>query len=33
MVVGDLNAGIICNKQKVLFTKDAFMSLLNRNQD
>lgn len=33
MVVGDLNAGIVCKKQKVLFTKDAFMSLLNRNQD
>lgn len=33
MVVGDLNAGIICKKQKMLFTKDAFMSLLNRKQD
>lgn len=33
MVVSDLNAGIVCNKQKVLFTKDAFMSLLNRKQD
>lgn len=33
MVVGDLNAGIVCNKQKMLFTKDAFMSLLNRSQD
>ncbi len=33
MVVGDLNAGIVCNKQKVLFTKEAFVSLLNRNQD
>lgn len=33
MVVGDLNAGIVCKKQKVLFTKEAFMSLLNRNQD
>jgi len=33
MVVGDLNAGIVCKKQKVLFTKDAFMSLLNRKQD
>lgn len=30
MVVADLNAGIICNKQKMLFTKDAFLSLLNR---
>lgn len=28
MVVGDLNAGTICNKQKVLFTKEAFSSLL-----
>jgi large subunit ribosomal protein L4 len=33
MVVGDLNAGIVCKKQKVLFTKEAFMALLNRNQD
>lgn len=33
MVVNDLNAGVVCNKQKVLFTKDAFVSLLNRNQD
>ncbi len=33
MVVGDLNAGVICNKQKVLFTKEAFMTLLNRNQN
>ncbi len=28
MVVNDLNAGIICNKQKVLFTKEAFANLL-----
>ena len=28
MVLNDLNAGDICNKQKVLFTKDAFMALL-----
>lgn len=32
MLVADLNAGDICNKQKVLFTKDAFLSLLNRDQ-
>lgn len=28
MVLSDLNAGDICNKQKVLFTKDAFVALL-----
>jgi large subunit ribosomal protein L4 len=28
MVVSDLNAGIICNKQKILFTKEAFNNLL-----
>lgn len=28
MVVNDLNAGILCNKQKVLFTKEAFNNLL-----
>ena len=28
MVMGDLNAGIICNKQKILFTKEAFENLL-----
>ena len=28
MSVTDLNAGDICNKQKVLFTKDAFTALL-----
>ena len=28
--VSDLNAGDICNSQKMLFTKDAFLSLLNR---
>jgi large subunit ribosomal protein L4 len=27
-MVSDLNAGDICNKQKVLFTKEAFLSLL-----
>jgi large subunit ribosomal protein L4 len=28
MVVNDLNAGMICNKQKILFTKEAFNNLL-----
>jgi large subunit ribosomal protein L4 len=28
--LSDLNAGDICNKQKVLFTKDAFMALLDK---
>ena len=32
MAVADLNAGDICNKQKMLFTKDAFESLLNSKQ-
>ena len=32
MAVSDLNAGDICNKQKMLFTKDAFESLLNSKQ-
>jgi large subunit ribosomal protein L4 len=32
LVVGDLNAGDICNRQKVLFTKDAFLSLINRDR-
>ncbi|MHC4385429.1 MAG: 50S ribosomal protein L4 [Planctomycetota bacterium] len=30
MKISDLNAGDICNKQKVLFTKDAFLALLDR---
>jgi ribosomal protein L4 len=30
MKVSDLNAGDICNKQKVLFTKDAFLALLDK---
>jgi large subunit ribosomal protein L4 len=30
LAVGDLNAGDICNRQKMLFTKDAFLSLINR---
>lgn len=33
MTVTDLNAGDICNRQKMLFTKDAFLSLINRDQD
>jgi len=28
--VGDLNAGAICTRQKMLFTKDAFLALVNR---
>ena len=31
-VVADLNAGDICNKQKMLFTKDAFMCLINNDK-
>ncbi len=31
-IVNDLNAGDICNCKKVLFTKDAFMSLINRDK-
>jgi large subunit ribosomal protein L4 len=30
MTVSDLNAGDICNKQKMLFTKEAFLSVVNR---
>ena len=30
--VADLNAGDICNRQKMLFTKDAFLSLINKDQ-
>jgi large subunit ribosomal protein L4 len=30
MVVADLNAGDICTKQQMLFTKAAFLTLLNR---
>ncbi|RKY12489.1 MAG: 50S ribosomal protein L4 [Planctomycetota bacterium] len=30
LLVGDLNAGDICNRQKMLLTKDAFLSLINR---
>lgn len=31
--IQDLNAGDICNKQKVLFTKDAFMALLDNKKN
>jgi len=31
--VRDLNAGEICNRQKMLFTKEAFLSLINRDKD
>jgi len=30
MVISDLNAGDICSKKKMLFTKDAFLSVVNR---
>lgn len=30
--VADLNAGDICNRQKMLFTKEAFMALINKDQ-
>ena len=30
MQVAELNAGDICNRQKMLFTKEAFLTLLNR---
>lgn len=30
MIVSDLNAGDICNRQQMLFTKAAFLTLLNR---
>jgi large subunit ribosomal protein L4 len=30
MPVSDLNAGDICNRQKMLITKDAFLSLINK---
>lgn len=32
MVISDLNAGDICNRQKMLFTKEAFLSLINQDQ-
>ncbi len=31
--VKDLNAGDICNRQKMLFTKEAFLSLINRGEN
>ncbi len=33
MAVADLNAGDICNHQKVLFTKEAFLTLLDRDKE
>jgi large subunit ribosomal protein L4 len=33
MPVDELNAGDICNYRKMLFTKEAFLSFLNRSQD
>lgn len=30
MPISDLNAGDICNRQKMLITKDAFMTLINK---
>lgn len=33
MPVAELNAGDICNHGKMLFTKDAFLSLLNKDQE
>jgi len=33
MPVAELNAGDICNHSKILFTKDAFLSLLNKDQE
>ncbi|MBN1123757.1 MAG: 50S ribosomal protein L4 [Sedimentisphaerales bacterium] len=33
MPVAELNAGDICNRQKMLFTKDAFLALINREQE
>ncbi len=32
MKVSDLNAGDICNRQKMLFTKDAFLAVIDRNK-
>ncbi len=32
MKVSDLNAGDICNRQKMLFTKEAFLSVLEKGQ-
>ena len=33
ILVSDLNAGDICNKQKMLFTKDAFLKVLGNSED
>lgn len=33
MRVADLNAGNICSRQKMLFTKEAFLTLLNRQEE
>ena len=33
ILVADLNAGDICNKQKVLFTKDAFLGLIKKDEN
>ena len=32
MPVEDLNAGDICGHQKMLFTKEALLSLMNKNE-
>jgi hypothetical protein len=32
MPVSELNAGDICNYRKMLFTKEAFLAVLNRDQ-
>ena len=32
-LISDLNAGDICNRQKMLFTRDAFLSLINRDKN
>jgi ribosomal protein L4 len=32
MPVAELNAGDICNRQTMLITKDAFLSLMNKEQ-
>jgi len=32
LVVSDLNAGDICNRRKMLFTRDAFLSLVNKDE-
>ena len=33
LAVSELNAGDICNHQKMLFTKDAFLSLVSKDQE